>query len=312
MAGAVASIHPGDWAAPRQGPAHTQGARAGLGEHHFRSSPHQVPQPRAASSTTALARAGETGWVCGGSHVPVRAAAQAASPPCPFPGQLGCGAGSCAAGRRAEGHEPGPGMLSPVSQCRQRSQPHGSETARAAPLPLRWARSGRGLPCPPSSQNDSAEAAQCFSSAVLWPEHPHVGPQLIRPREGSAEPGRMQCSRGPGSSASPIRLCLSHPDAAATAPTHRGRGRMGAASLSFSYPGDGERHAEVLPSLQPEAPGRRPVQHHLVGLHVTHLCKGRGRDPGIRVHGNRQGQQTRRGPGAWQDGAGGDRSRFQQ
>lgn len=30
------------------------------------------------------------------------------------------------------------------------------------------------------------------------------------------------------------------------------------------YPGDGERHVEVLPSLQPEAPRRRAVQSHCV------------------------------------------------
>lgn len=35
--------------------------------------------------------------------------------------------------------------------------------------------------------------------------------------------------------------------------------------LSLSpYPGDGERHVEVLPSLQPEAPRRRAVQSHCV------------------------------------------------
>lgn len=65
---------------------------------------------------------------------------------------------------------------------------------------------------------------------------------------------------------------------------------MGVTSLGFSYPGDGERHAEILPSLQPEAPGCRPIQHHLVGLHVAHLCKGRGYDPSVRVHGNNAGR----------------------
>lgn len=70
---------------------------------------------------------------------------------------------------------------------------------------------------------------------------------------------------------------------------------MGVTGLGFSYPGDGERHAEILSTLQPEPPGRRPVQHHLVGLHVTHLCKGRGCDPGIRVHRNDAGRAGEEG-----------------
>lgn len=35
-----------------------------------------------------------------------------------------------------------------------------------------------------------------------------------------------------------------------------------------SYPGDGERHVEVFPPLQPEAPGRRAVQRHHVRAHL--------------------------------------------
>ena len=43
-------------------------------------------------------------------------------------------------------------------------------------------------------------------------------------------------------------------------------------SVSFSagsYPGDGQRHVEVLPSLQPEAPGAGARQRHIVGAHSS-------------------------------------------
>jgi len=44
---------------------------------------------------------------------------------------------------------------------------------------------------------------------------------------------------------------------------------------SVSYPGDGERHVEVLPPLQPEAPGPGAGQRHGVGAH----CSRRLKDP---------------------------------
>lgn len=61
-------------------------------------------------------------------------------------------------------------------------------------------------------------------------------------------------------------------------------------SISFSYPGNGKWHAEILPSLQPEAPRCWPIQHHLIRLHVAHLWRERGCDPGIRVHGKNAGR----------------------
>ena len=84
---------------------------------------------------------------------------------------------------------------------------------------------------------------------------------------------------------------------------------MGVTGPGFSYPGDGQWHAEILPSLQPEAPGRRPIQHHLVGFHVAHLCKGRGCDPDVRECGNKAGRASEEGA---QRLAGWGRSHFQQ
>lgn len=40
-----------------------------------------------------------------------------------------------------------------------------------------------------------------------------------------------------------------------------------------SYPGDGERHVEVLPALQPEAPGAGSGQRHVVGAHSSRRLK---------------------------------------
>lgn len=140
----------------------------------------------------------------------LQAAVQASSPPCPFQGQLNCGVGSHTAGEKAGGHKSGPGKLSPVLWCRLGSQTRHSEMVRAAPLPLQRACSGRGLPCPQSSQNDSAEAVQHFSSAVPCPEHPRARPQLIRLQEpdgaGCSAPGAPAHPYPPYSSASATQM----------------------------------------------------------------------------------------------------------
>lgn len=162
----------------------------------------------------ALAYTEEMSWFCGESHIPMQAAlqaaAQASSPPCPFQGQLNCGVGSHTAGEKAGGHKSGPGKLSPVLWCRLGSQTRHSEMVRAAPLPLQRACSGRGLPCPQSSQNDSAEAVQHFSSAVPCPEHPRARPQLIRLQEpdgaGCSAPGAPAHPYPPYSSASATQM----------------------------------------------------------------------------------------------------------
>lgn len=42
---------------------------------------------------------------------------------------------------------------------------------------------------------------------------------------------------------------------------------------AVSYPGDGQRHVEVLAALQPEAPGAGAGQRHGVGAHSSRLLK---------------------------------------
>lgn len=44
------------------------------------------------------------------------------------------------------------------------------------------------------------------------------------------------------------------------------------ASDGVTYPGDGQRHVEVLATLQSESPWCWSFQHHLVSVHVTHFC----------------------------------------
>lgn len=171
-------------------------------------------------------------------------------------------------------------VLGCQAQCWGAEQEASPTSQRAEPLLLWWAHSGRGLPCPPLQRLCRISRFCCSSlpgTPPCWAAA-DKGPRRLR----GARQGRMQHSRGPSSSTSPIQPCLSH---RGIPPTEAG-GRMGVTSLGFSYPGDGEGHAEILPSLQPEAPGCRPIQHHLVGLHVAHLCKGRGCDLGVRVGGN--------------------------
>lgn len=264
------------WPAPAQGrgPAHSQGQTR---EHCNGRGSNQRPgaQPAVAQRFSLEERES----LVEGCHIPAQAAVQLPPLHAHFRSDLRHRAGSCAVERRAEGHWLSSGMPSPVLGCRPGSQSHISES-RSPPAAVGTLR--KGPPLPPS-----AEAVQNFTflPAALCPEHPRAGLQLIRDQGGYTEPGRAGCSI-PGA---PAHLHPPYGSASATAaslpPTEAG-GRMGVTSLGFSYPGDGERHAEILPPLQPEAPGCRPIQHHLVGLHVAHLCKGRGCDPSVRECGN--------------------------
>lgn len=151
-------------------------------------------------------------------------------------------------------------------------------------------------------QRLSSVTQRCCGSLPGTPPahtHPPATAQLIRRlRGGNAEPGRAGHST-PGAPARPHPPYGSASAASVLWPqTHRDRGEWATLVFGFSYPRDGERHAEILPSLQPEPPGRRPVEHHLVGLHVAHLCKGRGGvSPAGRDVGTAWGEQPRRGPG---------------
>lgn len=170
-------------------------------------------------------------------------------------------------------------------------------------------------PLPPTTPgHGGACTAFHIAAAVPCPEHPQhtlppAKPELIRGWGGSkgAEQSENQC----------FKARLAHIPCAAlpqplgrSAASHPRTGGWAIPALCSSYPGDGERHAEVLPSLQPEPPGRRPVQHHLIGLHLAHLCK---MEEGVILTLCRTG--TTRGAGeegAQQDWAGGDRSHCQQ
>lgn len=207
---------------------------------------------------------------------------------------------------RADGasalHKPGPRTVQ--IGAGPAAQTHGEQP----PSPCAGLAPEEASPASPSSQDDSAEAEQRYTALLRFPArntpstHTHTPPataQLIRRlRGGYAEPGRAGHST-PGAPARPHPPYGSASAASVLWPqTHRDRGEWATLVFGFSYPRDGERHAEILPSLQPEPPGRRPVEHHLVGLHVAHLCKGRGGvSPAGRDVGTAWGEQPRRGPG---------------
>lgn len=157
-----AIVWPELWPAPIRRPSadrdpHMPRARPGLGKHHTVSSLHNGSRS-CWRNRLVLQREPNPNAVW--------AAAQVSSPPCLLQGPAQVRSWESPSRReskrapaRSRDAEPGVTMW---------TEPHSSEMVRAAPLPSPCGGHGPegASPAPPSSQNDSAEAAQHFTSLL--------------------------------------------------------------------------------------------------------------------------------------------------
>lgn len=145
---------------------HTQpGTRLGLCEHHTGSSSHQVPQHSGSHSCC------RNGLVLWREPYPSAGTSTGFFPSLPVSGaSSGAELGSTQqGGRRAQA---GAWDAEPSTGVQTRMLAPQLRDVRAAPLPLWWARSGRGLLGPPSSRMTLQRPC---SISHLCPEHPRAG-----------------------------------------------------------------------------------------------------------------------------------------